>query len=271
MNNLLARSLSGIIYVLLVVAALMGGPNYFIPLFAVWVAVCLWEFLKTEIPWNSPAKFFGVISGTLLFIISAYSLMGQNQLLRYLPLLLSFPFLVLLNGLLQPKSDHFKATGSMLLSFFYIVLPFILLSSIQLWHKEGMGFSPVLGIFILFWANDTGAYIAGKSFGKRLLLREVSPKKTWEGFIGGALLCLVASYILSIYSSSLNLKDWLIIGAIVAIFGTLGDLVESMWKRHHGLKDSGKFMPGHGGLLDRFDGFLVAVPAIHLYLLLLQF
>lgn len=270
MNNFWTRTLSGAVYVALVVASLLLGLKYFIPLFAFITAVCLWEYLNVEIDEGGPAKILGIIGGTLLFIISAYALMGMNGLLKYLPFLLALPFLVLLLGLFNPSASNFKATGAMLTAFFYIVLPFILLTGIQRWHIPGSGLSPLIGIFILFWVNDTGAYLSGRALGKHPLFPAVSPKKTIEGLIGGVLLCLLAAFILSKYALSFSLTEWMIIGTLVAVFGTLGDLVESMWKRKAGIKDSGSIMPGHGGLLDRFDGFFIALPAIHLYLFILN-
>ncbi|MBI1221960.1 MAG: CDP-archaeol synthase [Bacteroidetes bacterium] len=270
MNNFWTRTLSGAVYTGLVIASLLLGLKYFIPLFAFVTAVCLWEFLNVEIQDNGPAKILGIIGGTLLYVISAYALMGMTKLLIYLPYVLFLPFLVLILSLFNPKADNFRAIGSLLMGLFYIVLPFILLTAIQRWHIGGSGLSPLIGIFILFWTNDTGAYLSGRALGKHPLFPEVSPKKTIEGLIGGIILCLVTAYILSLYAFSFSFLQWMIIAALVAVFGTLGDLIESMWKRRAGIKDSGSIMPGHGGLLDRFDGFLIALPAIHLYLYFLK-
>lgn len=271
MNNFVKRSLSGAVYIGLIIGTLLADFMFFIPLFALITAVCLWEFLHAGIKSGSQAKILGVIGGTLLYIISAYGLFGQTSLLSYLPFLLALPLIIILLGLFQPAERNFQDAAYLLLSFLYIVVPFVLLTSIQLFHRSGSGLSPLLAIFILFWTNDTGAYLFGRKFGKHALFPAVSPKKTWEGLIGGALLCLVAAYVLSLYALSFSLQQWMIIGTLVAVFGTLGDLVESMWKRQLGIKDSGNIMPGHGGLLDRFDGFFIALPAIHLYLFLLKF
>lgn len=271
MNNFTLRALSGTLYVALILFTVLSGPAFFNPLFALIVGVCTWEYLRVEIPNNKTALYFGIFGAVLIYLVVAFGLMGGNSLFRYVPVLMAIPFLVLINGLIFPKSNAFHDTASVLFSFFYIVLPFALLSSLQLWFKEGNGFSPILGVFILFWTNDTGAYLSGKTLGKHLLMPAVSPKKTVEGLVGGILLCMLAAYILSIFAPSLSLTNWLVIGALVGIFGTMGDLIESMWKRKHGLKDSGNIMPGHGGLMDRFDGFFIAVPAIHFYLFLLVF
>lgn len=125
---------------------------------------------------------------------------------------------------------------------------------------------PLLGLFILIWANDTFAYLIGKSIGKHPLHSRLSPKKSVEGFIGGLIFAGAAGYILSLFSDSLSLTDWLIFAVLAGAGGTLGDLLESSFKRVAGVKDSGKLIPGHGGLLDRIDSILFAVPLTGLYL-----
>ncbi len=124
----------------------------------------------------------------------------------------------------------------------------------------------LLGIFILIWASDSGAYVFGVTMGKNKLFERISPKKTWEGFIGGVVISQVAAFLLSRYFGDLGYLHWGIIAGIVAVFGTLGDLVESMIKRSVKIKDSGKILPGHGGILDRFDSLLFTIPVIFTYL-----
>lgn len=266
MTNFWTRTLSGAIYVVLVVASLVVGLKLFIPLFAFITAVCLWEFLRHSLEEKDMILVPGIIAGTLLFLICAYGMIGAKSLLRYAPFLLALPYVLLMFGLFQPQKPHFRNVGILLLSFLYIVLPFILLCTIQLKHAAGSGLSPLMGVFILFWVNDTGAYLSGRLFGKTPLFPTVSPKKTREGLIGGMLLCLGAAWVLSLYALSFSLEIWLVSALIVSVFGSLGDLVESMWKRQLGIKDSGKIMPGHGGLLDRFDAFFIAIPILCIYL-----
>ncbi|GAI59219.1 unnamed protein product, partial [marine sediment metagenome] len=128
----------------------------------------------------------------------------------------------------------------------------------------------LLGFFILFWVSDTAAYLFGVSFGKHRLFKRISPRKSWEGLLGGAFIALITAYLLSLYFKDLRLPDWIIIAFIVVIIGTFGDLVESMYKRSLGLKDSGRILPGHGGILDRFDGVLLASPIVFTYLQLIR-
>lgn len=154
-----------------------------------------------------------------------------------------------------------------LIGFVYITWPFILLSIIAFYNEEGL-FQPlhVLGIFLLIWCNDVFAYFIGKRFGKTPLASKISPKKTVEGFMGGLVGSLVMGAVLVFAMPDLS-WHWLALGLIVGIVGPLGDLLESVLKRKAGLKDSGRILPGHGGVLDRFDAFLLSAPFVFLYLL----
>jgi phosphatidate cytidylyltransferase len=146
----------------------------------------------------------------------------------------------------------------------YLVIPFIILNKIPIGIN---GYNPkiIISIFVIIWTNDTFAYVLGKTFGKRKLFEQISPKKTIEGFLGGLIFGLLAGYLLSKYYIKGALIFWLIISAIVVVFGTLGDLVESKFKRVAQVKDSGKIMPGHGGILDRLDSIIFAAPFVFLF------
>jgi phosphatidate cytidylyltransferase len=129
-------------------------------------------------------------------------------------------------------------------------------------------FSPgiIIGFFLLIWANDTGAYLAGVTLGRHQLMERISPKKTWEGFFGGLILALAAAWLLSGWLGVVDRKGWLVISLIISITGTYGDLIESMLKRSGGVKDSGNIMPGHGGFLDRFDSTIISFPLVYLFI-----
>ena len=129
----------------------------------------------------------------------------------------------------------------------------------------------ILGIFILIWTNDSFAYLIGKNFGKQKLFASISPKKTVEGFLGGVFFSAIGSYFIALIAPSLSFTNWLIISVLVSVFGTLGDLVESKYKRQASVKDSGKIMPGHGGMLDRLDSAIFAAPFIYLFLRILNY
>lgn len=131
---------------------------------------------------------------------------------------------------------------------------------------HGFNVTLLIAMFVTIWLNDTGAYLVGVSIGKHKMFERISPKKSWEGFIGGAVTALVTGYVFSLFFPQISLLSWLIFSEIVVVFGTFGDLLESLMKRAIKVKDSGDVIPGHGGLLDRFDSMLLAAPAIFIYL-----
>ncbi|MCB0380058.1 MAG: CDP-archaeol synthase, partial [Flavobacteriales bacterium] len=159
-----------------------------------------------------------------------------------------------------------------IMPIFYVVLPFILLYHLGYYnnHQFTNEFSyPIIwGYFFILWSNDTGAYLSGRFFGKHKLFERISPKKTWEGSIGGAVLSVVVAYVCSMYFEQLSVTDWIVVALITVVFGSLGDLVESMLKRSLNIKDSGNILPGHGGILDRFDGLFISIPFVYAYLIL---
>ena len=151
------------------------------------------------------------------------------------------------------------------LGIFYIAVPFALLN-IAVFEDGYYNFEIILGCLLILWASDTGAYFAGTLFGKRKLFERISPKKSWEGFFGGALLALIFAYGMAYYFHSINLFQWMTVGIIIIVGGAFGDLVESLLKRSIEIKDSGDSLPGHGGFLDRFDGLLISAPFIVAFL-----
>ena len=155
-------------------------------------------------------------------------------------------------------------------STFYLSSGFVFLICIGNFYNS---FTPllILGTFILVWVNDTFAYIVGKNFGKQKLFPSISPKKTVEGFLGGLFFACIVSYFIWFFTNTLTFTNWLILAIIVSVFGTIGDLIESKFKRQAGVKDSGEIMPGHGGLLDRLDSVIFAAPFIFLYLRLITY
>ncbi|MBK6639733.1 MAG: phosphatidate cytidylyltransferase [Bacteroidetes bacterium] len=177
--------------------------------------------------------------------------------------------LLFIMELYRNKSHPFENIAMTLTGLAYIIVPILLLVQMAYqfnpddaitYHKN-----VVLGFIFLVWSSDTGAYFIGSKFGKNRLFERISPKKSWEGFFGGLALALLVARILSIYFTELDFYQWMIVAAITVVAGTLGDLVESMLKRIIGVKDSGTLLPGHGGILDRFDAFFIAVPLIYFY------
>jgi phosphatidate cytidylyltransferase len=151
------------------------------------------------------------------------------------------------------------------LGIFYVAVPFAILN-VVVYEEGNYNYEIILGSLLILWASDTGAYFAGTRFGKRKLFERISPKKSWEGFVGGAVLALIFVFGLSLFLHSLTVEQWLIVGIIIIVGGTFGDLIESLLKRSIEIKDSGDSLPGHGGFLDRFDGLLISAPFIAAYL-----
>src|SRR5690606_35196428 len=167
--------------------------------------------------------------------------------------------------LFRKQSKPFSNIAFTFLGVIFAVVPF--LCFYQLGFLDGTyNYEYPLGFLILLWSSDTGAYLAGRTFGKNKLFERHSPKKTWAGAVGGLFISLLAASILSRYCQGIEAWQWLVTSAIIVVFGTYGDLTESMLKRSYQIKDSGNIMPGHGGLLDRFDGLLLAAPLVYLFL-----
>jgi phosphatidate cytidylyltransferase len=203
--------------------------------------------------------------------MSVYFLVGLIGLgiidIRYAYLiLLALPVTVVLE-LFRKEGAGWNRIGVYFTGFFFVSLPFGLLNALfVLPDREGYVKGILIGMFVIVWSSDIFAYLTGSLFGKHRLFERISPKKSWEGSIGGLLFALLAAYILSLFFTELSLTRWLVMAAIVVITGTLGDLSESFLKRKAGVKDSGNIFPGHGGVLDRFDAALFAVPFVFIYI-----
>ena len=178
-----------------------------------------------------------------------------------IPLLSLFFILELFNT----KNKPFSGLGTSVVGALYIGTPFALMHSLAFYHG-GYHFQLPLAVFILVWINDTGAYLSGVTIGKHKFFERISPKKTWEGTIGGFVFTLLGSYVISLFWHDLSMVQWLFFGGVISIMSVLGDLLESMFKRSIGVKDSGSILPGHGGFLDRFDAVIFALPMAVFYI-----
>ena len=245
-------------------------------LFFLIVTLGLWEFYSLiEQKRFKPRKLPGVLLGISVFsfFITANRLMDEYIIASGLGILfLSIALIVI--ELFMKSENPFANIAFGFLGVLYISLPFSILTIPVLrgGFLSEFQYLPhyILGYFFLLWSNDTFAYLTGRAFGRTKLFERISPKKTWEGTIGGILCTQGVAYLLSIYFTELPLRDWLVVGGIVSVFGTLGDLVESMFKRSLGVKDSGTILPGHGGILDRFDGVFLSAPFVVTYLMLVR-
>jgi len=266
MKELGKRAISGALYITLLIISL-NWHFALIILFFVFGMICLIEFnkliqLKSYIPYLIfPILYLGFSYWPILFRPSQ----GFNEALQILQVLTIFVQLILIKDLFSEKTIPLFSSKRFIITTFYLSSSFVFLISIANFNRT---YTPLLllGSFILVWVNDTFAFLIGKNFGKQKLFPRVSPKKTVEGFLGGLFFSTVASYFIANFTGVLDNTNWLILSIIVSVFGTLGDLIESKFKRQAEVKDSGVIMPGHGGLLDRLDSIIFASPFIYLFL-----
>jgi len=195
---------------------------------------------------------------------------GFSETTQILHVLTIFVLLFLIKDLFSTKTLPQFQSRRFIITTFYLASGFIFLTLIANFNSE---FTPnlLLGIFILTWVSDTFAYLVGKNLGRQKLFPRISPKKTVEGFLGGLFFACIASYFISYFTNTLDFTNWLILAIIVSAFGTIGDLIESKFKRQANVKDSGVIMPGHGGLLDRLDSVIFAAPFVYLFLRLVEY
>ncbi len=273
------RILTAIVFVSVMLGGLYGGLYPFVALFVLITALCLWEFIGMTLVAQNPTnirhyKIAGTIMGVLPVVITGIYKLGipaDPFMFLKKATILSIPlvFLIFIRELFAKTKEPFTNLAHLFLGIFYIGLP---MSMLVLVGIEGDNYLPntVFGILLLTWANDSGAYLIGSKIGKTPLFPRISPNKTWEGSIGGAITTLAAGFLLSLVFDEQSMVNWLIIAALTAVFGSIGDLIESMLKRSKGVKDSGSFLPGHGGFLDRFDAFIFVVPFVAAFLLYIR-
>ena len=276
MKGLIQRAFTALIFVIVMLLGLYSHHYTFVLLFAIITAGCLWEFFLMVMDRESRRDyirlFIGVAFGLTPFALASVLQLGWVDITEefiIISSILFFPFIFLafIYELFSKSERPFMNVAYIVLGMVYIGAPFALLDFIAF---EGSTFyaNTVLGLLLLSWANDTGAYLVGSKIGKTKLIPRISPNKTWEGSIGGVVITFICAWALCYFlDDDLRLRDWLVLAGIVSIFGSIGDLIESMLKRTAGVKDSGRLMPGHGGLLDRFDAFIFLLPFAAAYIL----
>ena len=272
---MLTRAITGFLFISTIIAGIFFNATIAMCLFSLIVLLGLDEFyaLVKKSKEIKPIKFLGTFTGFTLTVLLC--LLAQDIIeLKFILIPFSMIFMMFLVELYRKKENPFINISYTILGIFYIAIPFAMLFHLGYYANQqfidNYNFQIILGFFILLWLNDTGAYLAGRFFGKHKLFERISPKKTWEGSIGGTISAIGGAYILSIFCSNLELTNWIVMAVLIAIFGGLGDLVESMLKRSLKIKDSGKLLPGHGGILDRFDGLLLSVPFVYTYFYLIS-
>ena len=275
-QNLIVRTITGVLFVAAIVTCFLK-PTAMILLFALVTGLTIWEFtgLVNEIENVHTNRFICTAAGVYFFLAVAGFCTGFTPATAFIPYLLTVIYLIISELFLKAPNPIHNWAYTMLCQM-YIALPFATLNMLAFQSgNDGLAsYNQLLplSVFIFLWVNDTGAYCAGSLFGKHKLFPRVSPAKSWEGSIGGAVFVLIAAAIIG-HIESANMGDgalsivvWMGLGLVVVVFGTLGDLVESLMKRTLGIKDSGNILPGHGGMLDRFDSSLMAIPASVVYL-----
>ena len=275
LKNMTIRAITGTIFVAAVVTCFLR-PEAMMFLFALVTALSVWEF--TGLVNNSGDvrvnRFICTVAGVYLFLAFVGFCSGLTPAAVFIPYLLTVVYLFI-SELYTKAPNPINNWAYTMLSQMYIALPFSMINVVA-FHSTGdahvYDYLLPLSIFIFLWTNDTGAYISGSLLGRHKLFPRVSPGKSWEGSIGGGLLVLAVAALVGYLANSsegghtLSIPAWMGLGLVVVFFGTWGDLVESLFKRTLGIKDSGNILPGHGGMLDRFDSSLMAFPAAVVYL-----
>lgn len=265
MKEILRRSITGVIYVVLLLGAVFLSSDAFDFLFMVFGLACLYEYKRIVHLKN----YYVYVAYLALWWAFIYLI--QDKLLITLLMLLTIAVdLALLVFLFSKKQKTFTALQKFVIAVFYLGGGCIFLTMIP-YKQNSFSQFLIMGIFILIWVNDSFAYLVGRSMGRTKLYPSVSPKKTIEGSIGGLIFAWVAAYILARYETSLTLMEWMILATVIVMAGSLGDLLESKFKRAAGVKDSGAILPGHGGIWDRLDSLVFAAPFAYLVLNLFSY
>ena len=276
MKNFIVRTITGIIFVAAVVASFLR-PEAMVLLFSIVTGLTVWEFtgLVNQRPDVTVNRFISTVAAVYFFYAMTYFCSdiyaGVAKSVVFIPYLVTIIYLLVAELYLKQK-DPIQDWAYTMLAQMYIALPFSLLNvlAFNATNQGIVAFNTLLplSVFVFLWVNDSGAYCCGSLLGRHKLFPRISPGKSWEGSVGGAVFVLVAAWAISSFldGQMLTLPEWLGLGLTVVVFGTWGDLVESLFKRTLGIKDSGNILPGHGGMLDRFDSSLLAIPAAVVYL-----
>ncbi len=276
MNTFFRRTLTGAWIVIFVMGGFWLHPlSFFLTGLLILIGTQYEYYLMIRNIGVRPQMVPGIITGTTAYTLStliASGVIPRKSFLVLIPMML----LIMVIELYRKQDKPFDSLAHTFFSVLYTAVPFSMFP-FAAFSRTGLNsilphaniiFSPgiIIGFFILIWANDTGAYLTGMSFGRHKLMERISPKKTWEGFIGGIIIASLVAWFLSDWLGVVDKIHWVIISLIISVAGTYGDLVESMLKRSIGVKDSGTIMPGHGGFLDRFDSAIISFPLVYLFI-----
>ena len=278
MNNFFRRTLTGAYIVIFIMGGFWLHPFSFIITGLALLAGTQYEYYLMVRNTGIRLQLIpGMVTGILTYLFSTLIAAGIVPSIYFLALIPLMGLMMVIE-LYRKSEKPFDSLAHTFFGIIYAAVPFSMFP-FAAFSREGLDsllphggivFSPgiIIGFFLLIWANDTGAYLAGVSMGRHKLFERISPKKTWEGFIGGMIIAAAVARMLSGWLGIVSSWQWVVIALIITISGTYGDLVESMLKRSTGVKDSGTILPGHGGFLDRFDSAMVAFPLVYLFITL---
>ena len=276
MKNFIVRTITGVLFVAAVVICFLN-PRAMALFFALVTGLTIWEFtgLVNERSGVQVNRFISTVAGVYLFLAMAGYNSGITPSTVFIPYLVSIIYLMIAELYLKAE-DPINNWAYTMMSQLYIALPFSLLNVLAYrWNGAAVQYTYLvpLSVFVFLWINDTGAYLCGSLLGRHKLFPRISPGKSWEGSIGGGLLVVAVAVVVWHFTTLYGVNDlglsayeWAGLGLVIVMFGTWGDLIESLFKRTLGIKDSGNILPGHGGMLDRFDSSLMAIPAAVVYL-----
>ena len=276
MKNFIVRTITSVFFVAAIVTSFLN-PRAMVLLFSLVTGMTIWEFasLVNDRPFISINRFICTVSGVYLFLAMAGYNSGLTPATVFIPYLVSIVYLMVAELYMKAK-DPINNWAYTMLSQLYIALPLSLLNVLAYRSNSydiQYTYLTPLAVFVFLWINDAGAYCVGSLLGRHKLFPRISPGKSWEGSIGGGLLVMAVAVAIWHFTTQYDVNElgltaleWAGLGLVVVVFGTWGDLIESLFKRTLGIKDSGNILPGHGGMLDRFDSTLIAVPAAVVYL-----
>lgn len=266
MKNFLVRSASAVVFVCILLGALYAHYIAFAIVMGFVAVVALWEYARiAEALEINISKFAYLIGGGLLFVIIYISRIANPGYVALYTILL---IMLHIGTEIWSEKGNTKRLVYSLFGYLYTIVPFglsayLVLDEQGVYHPEWM-----LLLFSIIWCNDTFAYLVGVAIGKHRMCPRVSPKKSWEGFAGGMLSAVCIAFVISVGFPMMSLEKAILLCISVAIAGVLGDLIESLFKRTVAIKDSGNIIPGHGGVLDRFDAVMLAIPVMYLFLMM---
>jgi len=263
------RAITAFFFTLVMLASIFLGAYTFTIFYLVLSLLSLIEFYKLiKTSGLKPQVGIGLLTSGVIFLILASHFFLKFET-RYLLLSIPLVFSVFISELYKKEASPFGDISYTIIGLVYVTVPFCFFYALGFaFSDDGYNFHLPLAFLLMLWASDTGAFLFGRKLGKTKLFERHSPKKSWEGFFGGVFTSVLVAVIISLFFKEISMVVWIGMAVLVVTFGTLGDLVESMLKRSLNVKDSGNLLPGHGGLLDRFDGLLVAAPLVFTYLYL---